>query len=75
MRIELDLYTGPNNDVAQVFIDDGAPLIPMLGGDVHVLRTGRQPGHGQQGEGRAVGADEVEVRWRTPATTWEDYYR
>ena len=23
VKIVLDLYTGPNNDVAQVFIDDG----------------------------------------------------
>ena len=59
----MDLFDGPHNDVVQVYIDDGAGLVPvaLAKPSSTVLRAGGQPADDQQGEGRADDPDEVEA--------------
>lgn len=76
VRIELDLYTGPNNDVAQVFIDNGPGLIPMRGGDFTGFFA---PVDNPPTANKVKAGQSVPMKWKLgalePATTWEDYYR
>jgi hypothetical protein len=76
VRIELDLYTGPNNDVAQVFIDNGPGLIPMK---VTGFQGFFAPVDHPDTFNKLKAGQAVPMKWKVggaePATTWEDYYR
>jgi len=77
VRIELDLYTGANNDVAQVFIDNmNEPLIPMT---VTGFQGFFAPVDHPDTLNKLKAGQSVPMKWKLgpvePATTWEDYYR
>ena len=73
----LDLYAGPNNDVAQVFVDDmNEPLIPntVTGAEGFFAPVDHPDTLNKLKAGQSV-----PMKWKigtvSPATTWEDYYR
>jgi hypothetical protein len=77
VKIVLDLYTGPHNDVAQVFIDDMTePLIPMT---VTGFEGFFAPVDHPDTLNKLKAGQSVPMKWKiggaAPATTWEDYYR
>ena len=78
VKIVMDLYTGPHNDVVQVFIDDWRQALVRATLDEAFegfFAPVDNRSDDQQGEGRSGDPDEVEAAAPSSATTWEDYYR
>jgi hypothetical protein len=78
VKIVLDLYPGPHNDVAQVYINqggpDGPPLVPASGG----IQGFYAPVDNPDTVNKAKAGQTIPVKFTLnaePATTWEDYYR
>ena len=76
VKIVLDLYAGPNNDVAQVFIDNEQPRIPNV---VTGFEGFFAPVDHPDTFNKLKAGQSVPMKWKigsvSPATTWEDYYR
>ena len=73
----LDLYEGPHNDVAQVYIDDmDKPLIPAtLDGFEGFFAPVDKP---EVAVNKAKAGQTIPLKFKVQsavATTWEDYYR
>jgi hypothetical protein len=74
VTIVLDLYPGPHNDVAQVYINHGPPLVPASGG----IQGFYAPVDNPATVNKAKAGQTIPVKFTLnaePATTWEDYYR
>ena len=75
MKIVLDLYPGPSNDVAQVYIETAAgPLVPASGS----IEGFYAPVDNPDTVNKAKAGQTIPVKFKLnaePATTWEDYYR
>jgi hypothetical protein len=78
VKIVLDLYPGPSNDVAQVYISGGGapvgPLVPASGG----IQGFYAPVDNAPTVNKAKAGQTIPVKFTLnaePATTWEDYYR
>jgi hypothetical protein len=78
VTIVLDLYDGPHNDVAQVFIDDvnrQNPLVPATVGDFEGFFA---PVDNPDTANKVKAGQSVPMKWKIATavpTTWEDYYR
>jgi hypothetical protein len=78
VTIVLDLYDGPHNDVAQVFIDDPNrqnPLVPATVGDFEGFFA---PVDNPSTANKVKAGQSVPMKWKIATavpTTWEDYYR
>jgi hypothetical protein len=75
VKIVLDLYTGPHNDVAQVYIDGSGPLVPPAAG---AFNGWFAPVDHPDTLNKLKAGQSVPMKWQietAPATTWEDYYR
>jgi hypothetical protein len=74
VKIVLDLYPGPHNDVAQVYVNNGPPLVPASGG----IEGFYAPVDNPPTVNKAKAGQTIPVKFSLnaePATTWEDYYR
>ena len=73
----LDLYPGPHNDVAQVYIDDGAAPDPDAW--AATSRASSRRWTTQPTVNKAKAGQTIPMKWtlnaKSFATTWEDYYR
>ena len=74
VKIVLDLYEGPHNDVAQVFIEQRWPSVPASGS----IEGFYAPVDNPDTVNKAKAGQTIPVKFKLnaePATTWEDYYR
>jgi hypothetical protein len=74
VKIVLDLYPGPSNDVAQVYIGSSGPLVPASGS----IEGFYAPVDNPDTVNKAKAGQTIPVKFKLiaePATTWEDYYR
>ena len=74
IRIVLDLYEGPHNDVAQVFIDGSEGLVPPVAS----IEGFYAPVDHPDIVNKAKAGQTIPLKFKLtaePATTWEDYYR
>jgi hypothetical protein len=75
VKIVLDLYPGPSNDVAQVFIDWSDGLVPATGSGFEGFFA---PVDKPDTVNKAKAGQAIPLKFKVdaePATTWEDYYR
>jgi len=75
IKIVLDLYTGPHNDVANVFIDGQGPLVPGTGGEFTGFFA---PVDNPATANKVKAGQSVPMKWKFESaapTTWEDFYR
>jgi len=79
VTIVLNMYEGPHNDVAQVFIDDPDRLNPLVPGSGAGEFTGFfAPVDNPDTANKVKAGQSVPMKWKldlAPPTTWEDYYR
>ena len=76
VRVVLDLYAGPHNDVANVFINNSGPLVPsVLGGFDGFFAPVDKP---TVAVNKAKAGQAIPLKFKITTelpTTWEDYYR
>ncbi|HEX6761123.1 MAG TPA: hypothetical protein VF086_22335 [Propionibacteriaceae bacterium] len=78
VKIVMNLYPGPHNDVVQVYIDGSAGLVPgrTAGAEFDGFYA---PVDNQPTINKAKAGQTIPLKWRLEAqsfaTTWEDYYR
>ena len=75
VKIVLDLYDGPHNDVANVFIDGSGPLVPSAAGAFAGFFA---PVDHPDTLNKLKAGQSVPMKWKmetAPTTTWEDMYR
>ena len=77
VKIVLDLYSGPSNDVAQVYIDDMTkPLAPATLGEFEGFYAPVDKPEIAVNKAKAGQAIPLKFKVQSEvATTWEDYYR
>lgn len=78
VKIVMNLFEGPHNDVVQVYIDESAGLVPgrAAGAEFDGFYA---PVDNQPTINKAKAGQTIPLKWRLEATsfatTWEDYYR
>jgi hypothetical protein len=78
VKLVMDLYPGPHNDVVQVYIDNSAGLVPGRTGQA-AFDGFYAPVDNQPTLNKAKAGQAIPLKWRlaapSVATSWEDYYR
>jgi hypothetical protein len=79
VKIVMNLYEGPHNDVVQVYIDNSPGLVPGLPGAPTFEGFFAPVDNPEVSINRAKAGQTIPMKWRLSApsfaTTWEDYYR
>jgi hypothetical protein len=78
VKLVMNLYEGPHNDVVQVYIDGSTGLVPGRPGEV-TFDGFYAPVDNQPTINKAKAGQTIPLKWRLKAssfaTSWEDYYR
>jgi hypothetical protein len=78
VKMVIDLYDGPHNDVVQVFIDDPLMVNPLVPATGSIDRFYAPVDHPDVAVNKAKAGQTIPLKFKLtaePATTWEDYYR